>query len=347
MRTDHQAIHWLFSLKEPKDRLARWLETLSRYQFRIEHRPGKKHGNADALSHRQCNPYECDCPLLDEDEELLQCGPCHKCKHRSQTMQSDLRIAEGDHEKALARPPQKAVAMASVEVQTDDVGSESSSITLQVGNAGISKSHRCQMVRDKGIQVDHGLQAPKKRTKSWKFGRSGRKRQSGGRPLPVAKPSAHDVVCCWMTVADKTLDTQALSNGVTLIDSAAEIRAKQLRDPDIAPIIKWKEKGSRPSGQEVTASSPTTKHYWLTWGLLSLEDGVLLCKFSKWDGTGEFDQIIAPRSIQKELLHHLHKGRLGGHLGRKRTVEHLLQNYYWHEMHTDVEIYVQQCEECQ
>ena len=66
-------------------------------------------------------------------------------------MQSDLRIAEGDHEKALARPPQKAVAMASVEVQTDDVGSESSSITLQVGNVGISKSHRRQMVRDKGI----------------------------------------------------------------------------------------------------------------------------------------------------------------------------------------------------
>ena len=98
-----------------------------------------------------------------------------------------------------------------------------------------------------------------------------------------------------MTVVDKTLDTQALGNGVTLIDSAAEVCAKQLRDPDIAPIIEWKEKGSRPSGQEVAASSPTTKHYWLTSGLLSLEDGVLLCKFSKRDGTGEFEQIIAPR----------------------------------------------------
>ena len=79
----------------------------------------------------------------------------------------------------------------------------------------------------------------------------------------------------------QTPDTQALGNGVTLIDSATEIRAKQLRDPDITPIIEWKEKGPRPSGQEVAASSPTTKHYWLTWGLLSLEDGVLLRKFSK------------------------------------------------------------------
>ena len=31
VRTDHQAIHWLLSLKEPKDRIACWLETLSRY----------------------------------------------------------------------------------------------------------------------------------------------------------------------------------------------------------------------------------------------------------------------------------------------------------------------------
>ena len=120
------------------------------------------------------------------------------------------------------------------------------------------------MVRDKGVQVDHGLQAPKKRTKSQKFGRSRWKPQLGGRPLPVAEQSAHDGVCCRMTVVDKMLDTQALGNGVTLIDSAAEIHAKQLKDPDIAPFIEWKEKGPRLSGQEVTASSPTTKHYWLT-----------------------------------------------------------------------------------
>ena len=51
--------------------------------------------------------------------------------------------------------------------------------------------------------------------------------------------------------------------------------------------------------------------------------------------------------MQKELLYLLHKDKLGGHLGRRRTMEHLLQNYYWHDVRTDVELYVQQCEECQ
>ena len=34
-RTDDQALKWLYSLWEPKDRIARWLETLSAYLFSI------------------------------------------------------------------------------------------------------------------------------------------------------------------------------------------------------------------------------------------------------------------------------------------------------------------------
>ena len=47
IRTDHQAIKWLFSLKEPKGRIQRWIEILSAYNFSVEYRPGTKHGNAD------------------------------------------------------------------------------------------------------------------------------------------------------------------------------------------------------------------------------------------------------------------------------------------------------------
>ena len=50
VRSDHQALWWLFSLKHPKDRIARWIEIMSAFEFTIEYRPGVKHGNADAMS---------------------------------------------------------------------------------------------------------------------------------------------------------------------------------------------------------------------------------------------------------------------------------------------------------
>ena len=80
IRTDHQALKWLFSLKEPKNRIARWIEILSAFDFNIEHRPGLKHQNADALSRRPENP----------EEESLRCGPCVKCNKRSVDMESDM-----------------------------------------------------------------------------------------------------------------------------------------------------------------------------------------------------------------------------------------------------------------
>ena len=50
IRTDHNALKWLQNFKEPEGQVARWLETLAWYDYKIEHRPGKKHQNADALS---------------------------------------------------------------------------------------------------------------------------------------------------------------------------------------------------------------------------------------------------------------------------------------------------------
>ena len=93
-RTDHQVLKWLYSLREPKDRIARWLETLSAYQFSIEYWPGHKHGNADAMSRRCPNPQECKCPLL--EEEILKCGPCQKCHQRAEMMDSALMDSQGN-----------------------------------------------------------------------------------------------------------------------------------------------------------------------------------------------------------------------------------------------------------
>ena len=54
IRIDHSSLRWLMSFREPEGQVARWLELLAEYQFEIQHRPGKLHGNADALSRVDC-----------------------------------------------------------------------------------------------------------------------------------------------------------------------------------------------------------------------------------------------------------------------------------------------------
>ena len=62
--TDHSSLKCLQSFKDPEGQLARWLEILGEYQFTVEHRPGNKHSNADALSRIPCK--QCGWQELEE-----------------------------------------------------------------------------------------------------------------------------------------------------------------------------------------------------------------------------------------------------------------------------------------
>ena len=83
--TDHQALQWLLSMKDPKRRIARWIEALSQYNFVIDHRAGEKHQNADALS-RCPNPWTCECKIF----EVLRGGPCNKYRKKTEIMQGTM-----------------------------------------------------------------------------------------------------------------------------------------------------------------------------------------------------------------------------------------------------------------
>ena len=54
IRTDHAALRWLKTLKNPEGQLARWIGKLEQHDYHIEYRPGKMHNNADSLSRRPC-----------------------------------------------------------------------------------------------------------------------------------------------------------------------------------------------------------------------------------------------------------------------------------------------------
>ena len=65
IRTDHAALTWLKRTPDPIGQQARWLEQMEEFDFSIEHRPGTRHGNADALSRRPCPKKNCVCQQPD------------------------------------------------------------------------------------------------------------------------------------------------------------------------------------------------------------------------------------------------------------------------------------------
>lgn len=299
LRTDHDSLRWLFSLREPKERVARWIETMSCYQFRVEYRPGHKHGNADAMSRICANPQDCDCPLL-VDNLTLKCGPCKKCCKRAESMDSSLLDSDGNIRAQQAPMPTVAEGIRAVQMIRRKVGRTGRRRGATSCLGTVTVRHVVESVPDSGGgQKDQGTTAEASRGSTW--------------ALPYTM---------------KTL------------------REKQLKDPDIAPLMIWKEQGKRPMGREVLSASPATRHYWLYWDALSVTDGVLFRKFIRRDGSGEHQQFVVPRQLRELILYHLHDGRLSGHLGKPKTKERLLQRFYWYGVREDVDLWVDKCETC-
>ena len=61
VRTDNSAVSWLHRSKDPVGQPARWIEVIDTYDITFQHRPGRKHGNADALSQYPCRQCGGDC----------------------------------------------------------------------------------------------------------------------------------------------------------------------------------------------------------------------------------------------------------------------------------------------
>lgn len=50
MLSDHRPLTWLFNLKNPLSKLARWRIQLEKYEYEIRYKPRVQNSNLDALS---------------------------------------------------------------------------------------------------------------------------------------------------------------------------------------------------------------------------------------------------------------------------------------------------------
>lgn len=76
--TDHAALQWMLSLVDPSSRLTRWALRLSEFKYTVEHKPGKKHTNADALSRARV------CPVKEGGTGALSTGTLRDAQDRDE-----------------------------------------------------------------------------------------------------------------------------------------------------------------------------------------------------------------------------------------------------------------------
>ena len=86
----------------------------------------------------------------------------------------------------------------------------------------------------------------------------------------------------------------------------------------------------------------SSKFLWKERKHLSLVSGQLMRKRTCHDGTQL--QLVLPKKYWTVALRYVHNQM--GHLGRDRSLELLLEQYYWVGMHKTVADYVSRCERC-
>ena len=69
-------------------------------------------------------------------------------------------------------------------------------------------------------------------------------------------------------------------------------------------------------------------------------------RYEDCHGEEKWAQLVVPLTLQKDILHHLHSGAVGGHLGEDKTLNRLRERFYWPGHTEDVRKWCQQCPEC-
>jgi len=128
VRTDHAALTYLMKTPEPIGQQGRWLDLLGEYDITIQHRPGRIHGNSDALSRRPCE-------RADQSE-------CRQCVRRSSTPvgKSSTRQSIDVQRADMSTVDTDEVDLSSVESAVQPVGDNSNRVHVIEAELGDDKS---------------------------------------------------------------------------------------------------------------------------------------------------------------------------------------------------------------
>ncbi|XP_065282035.1 uncharacterized protein [Dermacentor albipictus] len=79
---------------------------------------------------------------------------------------------------------------------------------------------------------------------------------------------------------------------------------------------------------------------------IQLRDGLLYREYVPDSGSSTV-QLIVPRQHRGKVLHLAHCGLMAGHLGKKKTTDRILADFFWPGVHGDTHAFVASCDICQ
>ena len=122
----------------------------------------------------------------------------------------------------------------------------------------------------------------------------------------------------WLTAIPKStiiaeVDPLNVVNGKNRLGQQIDVLHQQQCDPDIRPILEWKEQNSMPTQAEKSAQSHITKRLLFEWNKLFLDnDGILRRQ------CGDIKQIVLPKNLRRTVYSELHEKM--GHVGADKVL---------------------------
>ena len=362
--TDHSALQWLHSFKDPDGMTARWLEKLAPFDYEVRHRPGKLIGHADGLSRippNSINAIETDLPSTSQQNEI----------------------------------PKIATAINNYQEVIGNVFDSQDSIAHCVSadfkmSAGIARHFKRKFPTKHPSNLGHSYTPlwpqwlPETRrysyhlvTKQKYFNKPtySTLRASLERMRMHAENNSISRIsmpCIGTGLDQLDWDKVKLLIQETFCTSPVQVVVYILPDPEtkhedslvennttckfaqaqeadesLNYVRRWVRQKIIPTQNDLQGLPRLVWQMYNQLGSLYLRDGILCRKFEPTNGRLAYLQQIVPPSLVTEVITSLHNSVTAGHLGAYETLEKIRQRYYWPGSKTDVKHHILRCDKCQ
>ena len=106
--------------------------------------------------------------------------------------------------------------------------------------------------------------------------------------------------------------------------------------------------GKKPKKAELSGQNELFKCLCAQWSVLKVDGGLLVREWvAENSSNSSANQYVVPLAMRKEIFHHLHSNRIGGHFGVRCTLCKLRTRFYWPGYKRDIVRWCQRCKVCE